>query len=93
LGKIWVQGGGACDYSRVFNDVWSSPDGVNWTQNTKAAEWSGRMRACVAIGGDEIVWLAGGHAPTDWNNTALVVRFTANHGSFGILRTAAIGSS
>jgi hypothetical protein len=80
LGKIWVEGGGACDYSRVFNDVWSSPDGVNWTQNSKPAEWSGRMWPCVATDGDEIVWLAGGYAPTDWNNTAgLVVRYSANH--------------
>lgn len=80
LGKIWVEGGGACDYSRVFNDVWSSPDGVNWTQNAKPAEWSGRMWPCVATDGDEIVWLAGGYAPTDWNNTAgLVVRYGANH--------------
>jgi len=80
LGKIWVEGGGACDYSRMFNDVWSSPDGVNWTQNAKLAEWSGRMWPCVATDGDEIVWLAGGYAPTDWNNTAgLVVRYGANH--------------
>jgi hypothetical protein len=80
LGKIWVEGGGACDYSRVFNDVWSSADGVNWTQSAKPAEWSARMWPCVATDGDDIVWLAGGYAPTDWNNTnGLVVRYGANH--------------
>src|SRR5207302_3387686 len=76
----WVEGGGACDYSRVLNDVWSSPDGVNWTQSAKPAEWSGRMWPCVATDRDDIVWLAGGYAPTDWHNTnGLVVRYAANH--------------
>jgi hypothetical protein len=64
----------------VFNDVWSSADGVNWSQNATPAQWSGRMWPCVAAGGDGVIWLAGGYAPTDWTNTSgLVVRYGANH--------------
>jgi hypothetical protein len=81
LGKLWVEGGGACNYSQVYNDIWSSADGINWTQMTNSAEWSARMWPCIAPGNDGIVWLAGGYAPIDWNNNAgtLTVRYGANH--------------
>ena len=46
-GKMWIVGGGACDYSRLYNDVWSSPDGVTWSQNAQPAAWSGRMWALL----------------------------------------------
>jgi hypothetical protein len=80
-GRIWVTGGGACDYSAVFNDVWSSADGVNWTQSATPAQWSGRMWPCVANDGAGVVWLAGGYAPTDWNNVggSITRRYAANH--------------
>jgi len=80
LGKMWVTGGGACDYSRVYNDIWSSPDGVNWTQSPNPAPWSARMWPCVALGHDGVLWLAGGYAQTDWNKSGtLTVRYGANH--------------
>lgn len=43
-GRIWVFGGGnyVPEY-QGFNDVWSSEDGVNWTQATAAAPWSPRL--------------------------------------------------
>lgn len=79
-GKLWVVGGGACDYSQVYNDVWSSADGVNWTQSPAPAQWSGRMWPCVATNGDGVVWLVGGYAPTDWTNTnGIQRRYGANH--------------
>jgi hypothetical protein len=79
-GKLWVVGGGACDYSQVYNDVWSSPDGVNWTQSPAPARWSGRMWPCVIANGDGVVWLVGGYAPTDWTNTSGIQRrYGANH--------------
>lgn len=28
--------------SVFYNDVWSSPDGINWTEETDSAAWSGR---------------------------------------------------
>ena len=79
-GQIWVEGGGACDYSHVYNDIWSSPDGVHWTQQPTPAAWSGRMWPCVATG-DEIAWLAGGYAPTDWllSNGTPSPRHSINH--------------
>jgi hypothetical protein len=89
LGKMWVMGGGGCDYSRVYNDIWSSVDGVNWTQSAAPAAWSARMWPCIAIGPDGIVWLAGGYAPTDWNNTGtLKVRYSANHADVWYSRDA-----
>ena len=79
-GKLWIEGGGVCDYSGVYNDMWSSPDGVTWTQSATPAAWSPRMWPCVATSADGLVWLATGYAPTDWNNTAGVsVRYGANH--------------
>ncbi|HEY6824399.1 MAG TPA: hypothetical protein VI195_08155 [Steroidobacteraceae bacterium] len=79
-GKIWIEGGGACDYSQVYHDIWSSSDGTTWMQNGATAAWSARMWPCVASG-DGITWLAAGYAPTDWNNTGgtVVPRYGANH--------------
>ncbi len=60
-GRIWVMGGftiiSNVQYS--LNDVWSSPDGVNWTQEVAAAPWSHRMthRAVVY---DNRMWVMGG---------------------------------
>ena len=81
LDKLWIVGGGACNYSQVYNDIWSSADGVNWTKSDTAAAWSARMWPCVATTQDGIVWLAAGYAPTDWNSNAgvLTPRYGANH--------------
>jgi len=81
LGKIWIEGGGACDYSKIYNDVWSSADGVNWTLSDKSAEWPARMWPCVASGTDGIIWLVAGYAPTDWNaiDGTVTVRYGGNH--------------
>jgi hypothetical protein len=80
-GTMFVTGGGACDYSQVYNDVWSSPDGVNWTQSPAPARWSARMWPCIVVDGNNIAWLAGGYAPTDWNDTdgSISRRYGANH--------------
>jgi hypothetical protein len=79
-GQIWIEGGGACDYSKLFNDIWSTADGVNWIKSAKTVEWSARMWPCIAPG-DGVIWLAGGYAPTDWTNTSgtLRPRYGANH--------------
>ncbi|GAC1669143.1 MAG: hypothetical protein NVS9B2_13290 [Steroidobacteraceae bacterium] len=80
-GKLWIEGGGACDYSRTYNDVWSSADGVIWNQSAKTPEWSPRMWPCVAIASDGVAWLAGGYAPTDWTRTGgtIAARAGVNH--------------
>jgi hypothetical protein len=89
-GRIWIEGGGLCDYSRVFNDEWSSTDGITWTKSAKSAEWSGRMWACAASSDDGIEWLVGGYAPTDYTNTSgLAVRYGANHADVWYTRNGA----
>jgi hypothetical protein len=65
-GRIWVMGGSnlVASVISVFNDVWSSPDGINWTQEVAAAAWAPREghRALVfdnrmwVIGSDNDVW-------------------------------------
>lgn len=45
--------------SEFFNDVWSSPDGVTWTQLTAAAPWEGRAGLSAAVLWDHIYVFAG----------------------------------
>ena len=64
-GRIWVLGGGTYDTpttpSRNFyNDVWSSADGVQWKQHTKAAPWFPRQYHDVAVF-DERMWVLEGY--------------------------------
>ena len=79
--RMWIVGGGACNYSATYNDIWSTADGVNWTKSVESAAWSGRMWPCVAISTDGVAWLVGGYAPTDWNNESgtITPRYGANH--------------
>jgi hypothetical protein len=63
-GQMWVLGGDLCGGSLssgcYSNDVWSSPDGVNWTLATNAAAWSGRgVFGAVALNGQ--MWVLGGY--------------------------------
>lgn len=61
--KIYVFGGGnyVPKYHAV-NDVWSSEDGVHWTQVTDAAAWSPRLWFSTAVYRDKL-WVLGG-----WSN-------------------------
>jgi hypothetical protein len=81
LGKLWIEGGGACDYSQVYNDIWSSADGINWTQSGTAAAWPARMWPCIAPADNGIIWLVAGYAPTDWSDVdgSVTVRYSENH--------------
>jgi hypothetical protein len=80
-GKLWIEGGGACNYSKTYHDIWSSPDGITWTQNPTPAAWPARMWGCIAPGDDGIIWMTGGYAPTDWTDTdgTVTARYAANH--------------
>jgi hypothetical protein len=60
LNKFWIMGGGACDYSAAYNDVWSSSDGLTWDRASKVAEWSPRLWPCSAIDIYGTFWLIGG---------------------------------
>jgi hypothetical protein len=64
-GRIWVIGGGTYDTpttpSRKFhNDVWSSADGVQWTEHTAAAPWKPRQYHEVAAW-DNRLWVLEGY--------------------------------
>jgi hypothetical protein len=41
-GRLWVMGGHRLTSSDEMNDVWSTQDGVDWTQATAAAAWRPR---------------------------------------------------
>lgn len=61
--KMYVFGGG--NYVPKYhakNDVWSSEDGVNWTQETEAAPWSPRLWFSTAVYRNHL-WVLGG-----WSN-------------------------
>ncbi len=63
--KMWVIGG--CGYGRgeygihriYENDVWYSTDGINWTQATANAPWSGRWDHTSLVY-DNKIWVIGG---------------------------------
>jgi hypothetical protein len=69
--KLWVLGGGNyLPNYQVRNDVWSSPDGVNWTQETEAAPWSPRIWFSAAVYRDHL-WVLGGwsnNPSKNWND-------------------------
>ena len=56
-GKLWVIGGS--DSGGFRNDVWSSSDGVTWTQVTAAAGWSARSSHGSAVHAGKL-WVLGG---------------------------------
>ncbi|MDH3343358.1 MAG: hypothetical protein OEM07_06520, partial [Gammaproteobacteria bacterium] len=58
--KIWLIGG---DDGMLRNDVWSSSDGINWTQETEKTAFSGRFSHQVVSfndGSGDKLWLIGG---------------------------------
>jgi hypothetical protein len=65
--KIYVLGGG--DYAprhHALNDVWSSPDGINWTQETDSAAWSSRIWFSSTVYRDRM-WVLGGWSQATGN--------------------------
>jgi hypothetical protein len=59
-GRIWLAGGGDPGvYPWVRRDLWSSPDGVNWTPEPTDAPWSGRIRHNLDTFNGEL-WMTGG---------------------------------
>jgi len=56
--KIWAIGGQDSN-GNLLNDVWSSSDGVNWTQVTASASWSPRADHTVVVFNNKM-WLMGG---------------------------------
>ena len=63
--RIWILGGGTYDTpstpSRNFyNDVWSSANGVHWTQHVENAPWHPRQYHDVAVF-DNRLWVLEGY--------------------------------
>lgn len=56
--RMWVMGG--LTRGTLFNDVWSSADGVEWTRECEHAPWSPRqLFSMVAVHQDKL-WVVGG---------------------------------
>jgi hypothetical protein len=72
--KLWLLGGAdqvASDFKtmHMLNDVWSSEDGLNWTQVTAAAPWSPREGARLVVLGDAMYLVAADGAADVWRTT------------------------
>ena len=62
--RIWILGGGIYETPnfperRSYNEVWSSPDGVNWTCDLAQAPWAPRTYHNVAVFDDRL-WVMSG---------------------------------
>ncbi|MFP6789949.1 MAG: OmpA family protein [Thalassolituus sp.] len=70
--KLWLIGG--FDSSYIYkNDIWSSADGVNWTEETASAAFSARQSHQVVVfpdpvTGEDKLWLIGGDNGNDEND-------------------------
>ncbi len=68
--KLWIMGGWNGQPGPIsVNDVWSSPDGINWTQTTSSAPWSVRFgHSTVVFNGK--MWVLGGSDAATGNKKA-----------------------
>ncbi len=60
--KIWVIGGSFSP--NPLNDVWSSTDGITWTEETASAEWGARISHRSVVFNNKI-WRTGGDPNID----------------------------
>jgi hypothetical protein len=67
-GKMWIMGGTTVPTGggALFNDVWSSSDGANWTQVTAHAPWSARAYHQVLSFNNKLWLLGGGNYQSDY---------------------------
>lgn len=66
--KIWVLGGGNyLPNSEAHNDVWSSPDGINWTREVEHAPWPPRIWFSAVAYRDKL-WVLGGSSKKPHHN-------------------------
>jgi hypothetical protein len=89
--KMWVFGGGNyLPTYRGYNDVWSSPDGVHWTQVTDHAPWPPRIWFSAVVYKDRM-WVLGGwsnNPSRNWND----VWYTADGVHWKELKTPTVWS-
>ncbi|MFH1743379.1 MAG: cadherin-like beta sandwich domain-containing protein, partial [bacterium] len=68
--KIWLLGGGITVYHpfKPYSDIWSSPDGKNWTKAIDHAPWPCRIWGNSAVYKNRL-WVFGGfRSEPAWNN-------------------------
>jgi len=59
-GRLWVIGGGHWGKNPMFyRDVWSSLDGIKWTEHSSKGAWPGRIWA-TAASYKGLLWIMGG---------------------------------
>ncbi|MBN1293330.1 MAG: hypothetical protein JXB48_15935 [Candidatus Latescibacteria bacterium] len=65
--KMWLMGGMVCTEDTTdpmfyagYNDVWSSTDGINWTQVTPKAAWQPRALIHGSVVYEGKMWIIGG---------------------------------
>ena len=61
--RMWLLGGYGWDgeHGRMFNDVWSSADGIHWTVENASAAWAPREEhGCLVF--QDTLWVLGGIA-------------------------------
>ena len=72
-GRIWVMGGynpGLVRGDTYLEDVWSSADGLNWTEETSSAPWLGRRGHASVVfddGSGEAMYILGGFVVNEEN--------------------------
>ena len=49
---------GGFDSTQSLNDVWSSSDGINWTQVTKHAQWAIRAAMPAVVFKNKFIYAA-----------------------------------
>lgn len=100
--RLWILGGaissGRRDQTptRFLNDVWSSPDGVNWTPVATNAPWSARDGHTTLVF-DNKIWVIGGglrgaycdvwSSPdgANWTQVAVKADWNERHGNGGLV--------
>ncbi len=58
--KMWVMGGNTCCGGR-YGDVWSSTDGMTWTEEVSDTPWAARG-SHVSVVFDDKIWVIGGNS-------------------------------
>ena len=83
--KMWLMGGQSTGGTNL-NDVWSSADGVTWTQETAAAQWQARRSfGCFTLPGVNKIFIVGG---INSANTALTDVWSSPDGKTWTQETA-----
>ena len=90
-GRLWVfAGGNYLPKYEAHNDVWSSPDGVNWANVTQKAPWAARIWSSAVVYKDRM-WILGGwsnNPSKNWND----VWYSANGKEWKQLLTKSVWS-